>query len=171
MPSIAYTVRPVEPADTSSWQSLRCMLWPDARADEHLREIGQLLAEPGRYAAFIALSVRGEPLGFAEASVRHDYVNGCDTSPVVFLEGIYVAPNARRQGIAGALCASIEQWGASHACSEFASDTPLGNASGQALHRALGFDETERVVYFRKPLPGGASRRPDTPGDADAPTA
>lgn len=127
------------------------MLWPDAGAEDHARETEQLLAEPDRYATVIAVSSTGEPLGFAEASIRHDYVNGCDASPVLFLEGIYVIPDLRRQGIAGALCRSIEQWGTSFGCEEFASDTSIDNIEAQALHRALGFDETERVVFFRKP--------------------
>ncbi|PMS31699.1 aminoglycoside 6'-N-acetyltransferase [Trinickia symbiotica] len=144
------TIRAVSPADVSSWRLLRHMLWPNASADDHVRETGQLLAEPDRYAMAIAVSSRGEALGFAEAAIRYDYVNGCDTSPVLFLEGIYVVPGMRNQGIARALCTSIEQWGASRECKEFASDTSIDNVDAQALHRALGFDETERVVFFRK---------------------
>lgn len=109
-----------------------------------------MLTEPSRYAMVIAVSAKGEALGFAEAAKRHDYVNGCDTSPVLFLEGIYVVPDMRRQGIARALCTSIEQWGTAHGCEEFASDAAIDNVDGQTLHRALGFDETERVVFFRK---------------------
>jgi aminoglycoside 6'-N-acetyltransferase I len=126
------------------------MLWQHASADDHVRETEQLIAEPDRYAMVIAVSSKGEALGFAEAAMRRDYVNGCDTSPVLFLEGIYVIPGMRRQGIARALCASIEQWGDSHGCTEFASDTAIDNVDAQTLHRALGFDETERVVFFRR---------------------
>ncbi|RKP45218.1 GNAT family N-acetyltransferase [Trinickia fusca] len=126
------------------------MLWPHTSVDDHAHETEQLLAAPHQYAMAIAISSKGEALGFAEAAIRHDYVNGCDTSPVLFLEGIYVVPSMRRQGIARALCTSIEQWGSSHACAEFASDTSIDNVDAQALHRALGFDETERVVFFRK---------------------
>lgn len=135
------------------------MLWPHTNADDHVRETEQLLAEPHRYAMVIAVSSQGEAFGFAEAAIRHDYVNGCDTSPVLFLEGIYVAPGMRRQGIARALCTSIEQWGAAHGCAEFASDTSIDNVDAQALHRALGFDEAERVVFFRKRSVTHASRR------------
>ncbi|TAM06178.1 MAG: GNAT family N-acetyltransferase [Paraburkholderia sp.] len=145
-----FPIRVVAPADVSSWRLLRQMLWPHASADDHVRETEQLLAEPHRYVMVIAVSSKGEALGFAEAAIRHDYVNGCDTSPVLFLEGIYVVPDMRRHGIARALCTSIEQWGSSHGCAEFASDTSIDNVDAQTLHRALGFDETERVVFFRK---------------------
>jgi aminoglycoside 6'-N-acetyltransferase I len=33
-----------------------------------------------------------------------------------------------------------------------ASDALLDNGASHAMHRALGFEETERVVFFRKPL-------------------
>jgi aminoglycoside 6'-N-acetyltransferase I len=135
------------------------MLWQHASADEHVLETDQLLAAPHRYAVFLAVSPEEEALGFAEAAVRHDYVNGCDTSPVLFLEGIYVIPNVRRQGIARALCISVEQWGTEHACAEFASDSQIDNVNAQALHRALGFEETERVVFFRKRSLNRTSRR------------
>lgn len=92
------------------------------------------------------------PAGFAEAAARHDYVNGCKTSPVLFPEGIYVMPAVRRTGIASALCAAIGQWGFTHGCVEFASDTQVDNFQAQALHRAPGFEETERVVFFLKRL-------------------
>ncbi|MFD1970800.1 aminoglycoside 6'-N-acetyltransferase [Trinickia caryophylli] len=150
MSSTSFAIRAVLLSDIPLWCSLRHLLWPHASLDEHAHEAKRLLPRLDRYVAFLAVSSCGEALGFAEAAIRHDYVNGCDTSPVVFLEGIYVVPRMRHQGIAAALCAAIQQWGASHACEEFASDTAVDNVDAQALHRALGFQETERVVFFRK---------------------
>ncbi|MFJ2993825.1 aminoglycoside 6'-N-acetyltransferase [Pandoraea sp. NPDC087047] len=150
MTSALFSIQPIAAEDIVFWRRLRHSLWPQASIDEHEREIAEILSMPDRYAAFMAFSETKMAVGFAEASIRHDYVNGCDTSPVLFLEGIYVAPDARRQGIAKALFKSVEQWGTSHACDEFASDTDVHNIDVQALHRALGFEETERVVFFRK---------------------
>ncbi len=154
MPSVSFTVRAVLPQDIGAWCSLRRLLWQHVSDDDHILEAQQLLADAHRCATFIAFSEDSVPVGFAEAAVRHDYVNGCKTSPVLFLEGIYVRPDVRRAGIARALCAAIGQWGSTHACTEFASDTQLDNVHAQALHLALGFEETERVVYFRKRLIG-----------------
>jgi aminoglycoside 6'-N-acetyltransferase I len=151
------TVRPIEFNDVASWGSLRRQLWPHASLTEHEREITEMLSEPNRYAAFIAISQEGQALGFAEAAIRHDYVNGCGTSPVLFLEGVYVVPDARRRGVAKALFGRVEQWGALRGCEEFASDTDVANIDVQTLHRALGFEETERVVFFRKRTPRGTS--------------
>lgn len=126
-------------------------LWPADR-DEHLPEMQELCAQPGRYAQFIAYSSVGEPQGLVEVALRSDYVNGTESSPVGFLEGLYVAPAFRRQGIAAQLVQVAEQWAKKQGCSEMASDALLENTTSHAMHRALGFAETERVVYFRKPL-------------------
>ena len=87
-----------------------------------------------------------------EASRRVDYVNGTRSSPVAFLEGLYVAPGSRGQGVARALVESVSLWAEREGCRELASDCLLDNSSAHAVHRALGFEETERVVYFRRTL-------------------
>lgn len=140
-----------QPADIEDWLALRCALWPERSAPEHRAELEDILIN-GREAAFIARDDSGAAVGFAEAALRHDYVNGCETSPVAFLEGIYVAPAQRRRGAAQKLCAAVEDWARQSGCSEFASDAALDNLDSHAMHRALGFAETERVVYFRKRL-------------------
>lgn len=117
-------IQPGSSADAASWLQLRLGLWPDCPPEEHL----------------------------AEAALRHDYVNGTESSPVVFLEGIYVAPEHRRQGVAQQLIEQVSQWGRQAGCVEIASDTSLDNLASQTLHHALGFEETERVVYFKKRL-------------------
>jgi aminoglycoside 6'-N-acetyltransferase I len=90
--------------------------------------------------------------GFAEVSLRSDYVNGCETSPVAFLEGIYVRPEHRRHGLGRALVAAAEQWARDHGCSELGSDALLANHLSHRFHGGAGFEETGRVVYFRKAL-------------------
>jgi hypothetical protein len=59
----------------------------------------------------------------------------------------------RRKGIARALVAGVEQWALAERCAEIASDSPLDNVVAHAAHRAFGFEETERVVYFRRAVP------------------
>jgi aminoglycoside 6'-N-acetyltransferase I len=104
---------------------------------------------------FVAYVGAGQAAGFAEGSIRSDFVNGTETSPVVFLEGLYVAPALRRRGIARKLVTAVAGWGTERGCREFASDAALGNRPSRRVHRALGFQETERVVYFRKWLGKG----------------
>ncbi|WP_416758590.1 aminoglycoside 6'-N-acetyltransferase [Pseudomonas sp. BNK-6] len=145
-------IQPGSSADAASWLQLRLGLWPDCPPEEHLAEIRQMLAAPQRYGCWLAFAQNGEAIGLAEAALRHDYVNGTESSPVVFLEGIYVAPEHRRQGVAQQLIEQVSQWGRQAGCGEIASDTSLDNLASQTLHHALGFEETERVVYFKKRL-------------------
>ncbi len=146
----------IQRADTShldGWATLRALLWPDASPEAHRAELAQLLSvRETRIVAFIALSCADEIIGFAEASLRSDYVNGCETSPVTFLEGIFIGSGRRRTGVARALCLAVEHWGRAAGSREMASDADIGNVLSQAFHAALGFQETERVVFFRKPL-------------------
>jgi aminoglycoside 6'-N-acetyltransferase I len=59
---------------------------------------------------------------------------------------------ARRRGVARALVDSVVAWALGEGLSELASDSLIDNIPAHAAHRALGFGETERVVYFRRPL-------------------
>jgi aminoglycoside 6'-N-acetyltransferase I len=118
---------------------------------DNLRETAKL-DEKAKAFVRMALNTEGKPSGFAEATLRTDYVNGCETSPVAFLEGIYVESWARRQGVARELVAEVERWALGLGCREFASDALLENEASHRMHRGLGFVETERVVYFRKDL-------------------
>lgn len=142
------TVRRAGHEDSEDWRLLRDALWPHAA---NAADIAAQLLNPD-LAAFIVRDAAGRPLGFAEAAIRHDYVNGCKTSPVGFLEGIYVVPDARRQGVAGALVAAVESWVREQSCTELASDADIDNTASHSLHEALGFAETQRVVYFRRVL-------------------
>jgi aminoglycoside 6'-N-acetyltransferase I len=130
---------------------LRAELWPDHSYEHHRAELAQFRADDNTV-AFLAIDSAGHVVGFAEATLRHDYVNGCETSPVLFLEGIYVRAENRRAGVAQALCQAVAAWGREAGCTEFASDALIDNLASHAFHAALGFVETERVVYFRKLL-------------------
>ncbi|QRY79223.1 GNAT family N-acetyltransferase [Pseudomonas sp. PDNC002] len=145
-------VRHCEESDLADWIDLRLQLWPGDHADEFREEARDILAQPERFCAWLARDEKRRAIGLAEASVRHDYVNGTEGSPVLFLEGLYVTEAARRQGVARALVQVVQAWGRARGCVEFASDAALDNTASHALHRALGFVETERVVYFRKPI-------------------
>ncbi|TPP11726.1 aminoglycoside 6'-N-acetyltransferase [Rhizobium glycinendophyticum] len=147
-----WLVRVAGAADLDGWGSLRHSLWPHLSPDGHREEVEAALAEPDRLVAFLCFDGAGQAVGLAEASLRSDYVNGCETSPVAFLEGIVVAPALRRQGIARALTSAVCDWARSKGVREIASDADIGNSASHAMHEALGFEETQRVVYFRRPL-------------------
>lgn len=92
------------------------------------------------------------PVGFAQCQLRRDYVEGCDTSPVGYLEGIYVDENVRGAGVARALLSQCEAWAKQKGCTEFASDCELDNEASIRFHAKVGFTEQNRIVCFKKTL-------------------
>jgi aminoglycoside 6'-N-acetyltransferase I len=98
-------ITPPTDSSDSAWLTLRLALWPDASEAEHLSAMTDATAR-GNYVR-LAVAADGSALGFAEASKRVDYVNGTSSSPVAFLEGLYVVPSARRRGIARTLVESV----------------------------------------------------------------
>lgn len=137
--------------DHNGWLPLRAALWPDSAPDND-HDTRTILSAPEHYLVLIFADENGNALGFAEASIRADYVNGTSSSPVAFLEWLYVRPASRGQSIARQLVVSVQQWAEEMGCTELASDALLDNQASHAMHEALGFAETERVVYFLKPL-------------------
>ena len=71
----------------------------------------QLLANPDGVAFFWPATTAAPLSASRKRPCAMDYVNGCTTSPVGFLEGLYVAAAARRQGVARALCDAAEDLG------------------------------------------------------------
>jgi len=147
-------IRPAEPRDRSEWLRMRAALWPGADA-EHAAEIDEFLrAREGGHtdpAAVLVGSSSGESLcGFIELSVR-SYAEGCAGS-APYVEGWYVDPQVRGEGKGRGLMQAAEEWARERGYRELASDTELENAASQQAHLALGFEEVERAVHFRKDL-------------------
>ena len=129
---------------------LALQLWPAHDYEELRQEMGETLYQPD--AAFF-LAFDGEtPLGFAQCQLRRDYVEGTESSPVGYLEGIFVAEDYRRQGIARALLRACENWSKEQGCTEFASDCVLTNTESLMFHLKLGFLEANRIICFTKKL-------------------
>ena len=143
---------PCVSVDQPGWLAMRKQLWPHCSSSEHLAEMSEFLASSARFAQFIEYDKSNNAVGFVEVSLRTDYVNGTDSSPVAFLEGIYVVPHARRQGVARTLVAAAERWATSSGCCELASDAEIENTASHSMHSGLGFTESERVVFFKKAL-------------------
>jgi aminoglycoside 6'-N-acetyltransferase I len=150
--SETWLVRAAARADLQAWAQLRQALWPDEDPSRHADDIEAMLAHGERCAAFVAADEGGGLFGFAEASLRTDYVNGTDSSPVAFLEGWYVRPQRQHRGVGRALIGAVAAWARERGCSELASDALLDNPQAHRAHEGCGFEETERVVYFRRSL-------------------
>ena len=145
-------IRPLELRDRQAWAAMRAALWPDEDPDRLAHETlmhfsGAQLAE----IVFIAEDIDGAVAGFLELSLR-PYAEGCKSSPTPCIEAWLVAPHARHKGVGRALVEAAERWAIIRNFTEIASDTSLANVHSQEAHAALGYEEVERLVAFRKTL-------------------
>jgi aminoglycoside 6'-N-acetyltransferase I len=143
------TIREIVESDRGDWVRLREELWPGSLSD-HDAETKKYFEQPHSADIFVA-EADGRLIGFLELDYR-SYAPGCRSSPVPFIEGWYVVPARRGQGIGRALVAAAEAHARAAGHHEIASDTELENTTSIAAHRALGYEESERVMCFRKSL-------------------
>jgi aminoglycoside 6'-N-acetyltransferase I len=145
------TIRPAQRSDALAWTALRRELWPD-EGDSHSGEVARFFDEPSAdLQTWVAIRPDGELVGFLELGTR-PYAEGCSSSPVPYIEGWYVRADARECGIGRGLMEAAEQWARDRGFREIASDAVLTNEASIAIHKHLGFEETERIVTFLKPL-------------------
>lgn len=143
-------VRGVKPGDEAEWLRMRRTLWNEPSLDEHQREMCSILSD-SQQAVFVLARSGGGLGGFIEVSL-HEWAEGCHTSPVGYIEGWYVDPDLRRQGAGAALVKAAESWAIAQGCREMASDCELWNEVSYRAHLALGYEETMRIIQFRKSL-------------------
>ncbi len=126
---------------------LAIQMWHSITAEEF-----EALISSDKAACFLAYTDKDYAIGFAQCQLRFDYVEGTETSPVGYLEGIFVEEAYRHQNIATELLSACQEWAKEKGCSEFASDCELDNTDSFNFHMALGFEEAGRVICFRKEL-------------------
>lgn len=147
--------RNLEPIDRSEWLRLLLRLNPDSTEADHIPTIDAYLT--GRTvdgllpsAVFVAERSTGGLGGFLELSLRN-YAEGC-RGDTPYIESWFVDEDLRGTGVGRDLMAAAEHWARTHGYSELASNALLDNLASHAAHRALGFEEVERAVHFRKSL-------------------
>ena len=134
--------------DFDEWLELGLALWPHYRKkkDKLEQEFNRILKSP-KETAFLVKD-KGKSVAFANLSLRTDFVQGASTSPVAYLEGIYVDPNYRKRGLAKRLVEVAKKWAKENGCKELASDAELDNIASQNFHKRIGFREVKRTVNF-----------------------
>jgi aminoglycoside 6'-N-acetyltransferase I len=135
--------------DKLQWSALRTELWPKAKSEELKNEVGKMLKN-FNWGIFVA-EHEGKLVGFIECSIR-DKAPGCETNRIGYIEGWYVAPEFRNQGVGSKLVKSGERWAKKMGCKEMASDTTSNYPLSPAAHRALGYQEVKRKFFYRKSL-------------------
>jgi aminoglycoside 6'-N-acetyltransferase I len=150
------SIRLAQLSDREQLVRLRGALWPDSSADEHARELTQILEghAPVTLPLIILVAEADDQVlaGFLEVDLR-SHADGCNPSlPVGYIEGWYVAENYRQRGIGRKLLTAAEDWARSLGCVEVASDTWIDNEVSQRVHEALGYEVVDRCVQYRKTL-------------------
>lgn len=145
---ICYKIAGTE--DVAVLTALALKLWPDHEAWELSQELARTLALTD--AVFLLAESAEQAVGFAQCQLRNDYVEGTESSPVGYLEGIYVEEAYRGRGIARMLLRACEDWARERGCKEFASDCELTNGESLRFHLKTGFSEQNRIICFAKKL-------------------
>lgn len=136
--------------DLETLAELAALMWRNHAVEELKEEFSAIMANGN--SQFFLKYENGLPVGLAQCQLRHDYVEGTSTSPVGYLEGIFVKEDCRHKGYAKALLAACEAWAKERGCREFASDCELGNEESLRFHHAVGFEEANRIICFTKKL-------------------
>ena len=143
-------IQQAEAHDVPALAKLACQLWPDHTVEEMRLEFAEIIAKQD--ATFFLAYAEETAIGFAQCQLRRDYVEGTDSSPVGYLEGIYVAEEYRKHGIARELLSACESWAKEKGCTEFASDCELDNVQSLQFHLNVGFEEANRIICFAKKI-------------------
>lgn len=136
--------------DSRTLAQMAAQMWDSHTVDSLETEFAETLSR--ECSAFFIKYADNMPVGFAQCGLRTDYVEGTESSPVGYLEGIFVKAEHRKNGYAKQLLAACEQWAKDMGCREFASDCELDNAGSLAFHTAMGFEEANRIICFKKTL-------------------
>ncbi|HKD80516.1 MAG TPA: GNAT family N-acetyltransferase [Candidatus Angelobacter sp.] len=149
-------IRPAVSSDLAALAKMCHLLWPDGPVEEHTRELTAFFSGNARGSLpltyFVADDPNHGPIAFIQVGLR-SHAESCDPArPVGYVEGWFVQPEFRRQGIAAQLLEEAERWARSQGCREMASDSWIDNLVSESAHLALGFEIVDRCTHYRKQL-------------------
>jgi len=134
----------------SALAQLMLELWPDSSFDEQLESCIIILNNDNDSCYLI--KDRETYIAFIHLTVRLEYVEGANSLPVAYIEGLYVKENWRHLGIGKKMIDLGIEWGRQKGCKQLASDTELNNDTSIAFHKRMGFLEANRIVCFIRDL-------------------
>lgn len=143
-------IREAAKNDALTIAGMAILMWDSHAVEDLADEFAKILS--GDDARIFLKYENDIPVGFAQCQLRHDYVEGTETTPVGYLEGIYVREGHRNRGYARELLGACESWAREKGCTEFASDCEIDNAGSLRFHMAMNFTEANRIICFTKRL-------------------
>lgn len=136
--------------DLETLAKLAVMMWQNHSVNELINEFSEIMTN--EKSQFFLKYENDLPIGFAQCQLRYDYVEGTKTTPVGYLEGIFIKEGYRNRGYAKELLSECEVWARSNGCKEFASDCEIDNTDSFYFHIAMNFTEANRIICFTKTL-------------------
>lgn len=136
--------------DLEQLADLAIQIWKKQSAKEFIKEFSELIQKENTQ--FFLSYHQSYPIGFAQCQLRYDYVEGTESHPVGYLEGIFIKEEYRHKGYAKELLSECEKWALEQGCKEFASDCELDNLDSFEFHKHMGFIEANRIICFTKKL-------------------
>ena len=144
------TIRKATVEDVEKVASLAIQVWTSHTIEELAQEFSDYIIKES---SMVFLAMEDEcTVGFAQCGLRHDYVEGTASSPVGYLEGIFVVEDYRKRGLAKNMLEVCQAWAKEQGCTEFASDCELNNEDSLKIHLKMGFEEANRIICFTKKL-------------------
>lgn len=145
-----YIIEKVVDRNFEEWLKLGSKLWPKEPKNE-LRRIFLDMLSCEKEKAFIC-KIANVYIGFINVSIRSDYVEGSKSTPVGYVEGIYIEPDFRKKGIAKRLIQTGEKWAKEKDCKQMGSDIEYDNTVSYDFHKRVGFNEAGRIICFIKDI-------------------
>ncbi len=130
------------------WQRFRAALYHDLDPAFNKDEIRRTVEDPNLTSFLVFKNEEPNPIGMIELSLRN-MVDGCISSPVAYIEGLYLIEKYQGQGLGKEMIVFIKKWAKEQGCTELAVDTELENERAQKFYLREGFEETYRIVQFK----------------------
>lgn len=135
-------VREYKESDFQRWKEMRMELWPETEEVNHEEEM-KMISSGQTFDSELGWSIyvvedNQQLIGFIESSLR-EKMEGCESTPVGYIEGWYVDQNYRKMGIGKLLTNAAEDWARSKRCSFMASDVEPDNDLSLLAHQHLGY--------------------------------
>lgn len=144
--------------DLGTWRAMRADLYSGLDDAFNEFEMDLILSSRDR-ACLLVRAPNDDAVGFIEVSLRN-VVDGVVGGPVGYIEGIYLVPSWRGLGLGPAMIEAVAEWFRSEGCRDMATDAEIENDDAQQFWSDLGFEETWRIVQYRRPLGTPANAKP-----------
>lgn len=145
-----FQIKPMAESDFADWLSMCNQLHTDNTSEQNEKDLRQIQKD-SRYEPFIARHESGKAAGYIELSTRTDYVEGSDSSPVGYVESIFVQPEYRKHGLGRQMIEWAEDWCRQKGFTQLGSDALMDNSDSHAFHKSVGFT-AEPIMTFIKNL-------------------